>query len=248
MNPAFRYTHYRQMTHALKDGRDIVGYEEAAAANADAPIALLRHDIDICLDAALAIAEIEAEEGVTATYFLRLNGTFYNPLSRRGAPIVQRILELGHDIGLHFDVEHYRAIGVDDRSGILAEIGILEAAFDAKVWAFSQHRPFVLGQSPIKDDPDLAPRFAYAPCFTETMKYISDSGQNWREGDVLSHLHEPRLHVLTHPIWWSEDGAPWQDLLRAAAAREAAAMTDKADILVERYAAYLENRDKGNAA
>ena len=36
------------------------------------------------------------------------------------------------------------------------------------------------------------------------MKYISDSGARWREGDMFEWLQKntPKLYVLTHPVWW----------------------------------------------
>src|SRR5213075_2207995 len=45
---------------------------------------LLRHDVDMSLDAALAMAELEAERGVAATYFLMTRGEFYNLDARSG--------------------------------------------------------------------------------------------------------------------------------------------------------------------
>ena len=44
----------------------------------------LRHDVDLSLDAALRMAELEAEAGATATYFLMTESVFYNLASKEG--------------------------------------------------------------------------------------------------------------------------------------------------------------------
>ena len=45
---------------------------------------LLRHDVDLSLDAALRMAELEAEAGAAATYFLMTRVVFYNLDSHEG--------------------------------------------------------------------------------------------------------------------------------------------------------------------
>ena len=48
---------------------------------------ILRHDVDLSLDAALRMAELEAEAGAAATYFLMTRSEFYNldsPSGERG--------------------------------------------------------------------------------------------------------------------------------------------------------------------
>lgn len=246
MRPEFTHSYYRDMIRALKADRRMIFYDEPFDLDGPERLGLLRHDIDICLHAAAAVAEIEHEEGVKATYFLRLNGTFYNPFSTRGAPLVRRIIALGHRIGLHFDTELYRATGVTDRQGVRAELAALSDAFGVEVRTFSQHRPFSLGQSDIADDPELAEGFAYNDVFFKQMKYISDSGQSWREGDAFQHVDAARhLHVLTHPIWWTADGLDWPDCLRTVAGRESAVILDKAEALVARYGDYLKRRAAG---
>ena len=45
---------------------------------------LLRHDVDLSLDAALRMAEVEADAGARATYFLMTGSVFYNLDSHEG--------------------------------------------------------------------------------------------------------------------------------------------------------------------
>src|SRR5262249_23738771 len=72
----------------------------------------LRHDIDLSLDAALRMAELEAEHGVETTYLLMTESVFYNLASSEGVTAIERLRELGHAVGLH--AVHPRAV-LDDR-------------------------------------------------------------------------------------------------------------------------------------
>ena len=63
----FDLVHYRELLDAAQAG----GYRFAFFDRLPEPgTVLLRHDVDLSLDAALAVAELEAEAGAPATYFL----------------------------------------------------------------------------------------------------------------------------------------------------------------------------------
>src|SRR5213593_3505306 len=55
---------------------------------------LWRHDVDFSVHRALRLAEIEAEAGVRATYFMYPRSQFYNLLSNLVAPKARQILAL----------------------------------------------------------------------------------------------------------------------------------------------------------
>ena len=69
---------------------------------------LWRHDCDLSLVRALALAHIEAEESITATYFLNPHSEFYNVFELSQWKNVKKIISLGHEIGLHFDCAFHR--------------------------------------------------------------------------------------------------------------------------------------------
>ena len=73
---------------------------------------ILRHDVDLSLDAALRMAELEAEAGAAATYFLMTGSVFYNLGSPEGERALGRLRELGHRVGLH---AVYPRLELDDR-------------------------------------------------------------------------------------------------------------------------------------
>ena len=55
---------------------------------------LLRHDVDLSLDAALRMAELEHAAGASATYFLMTESVFYNLDSKEGVAAIARLREL----------------------------------------------------------------------------------------------------------------------------------------------------------
>ena len=84
------------------------GGEERAAtgsrASTGAPAAgdlILRHDVDLSLEAAVALAEVEAEAGAWSTWFLMTRSVFYNLDSAEGERAIARLRELGGRIAHH---------------------------------------------------------------------------------------------------------------------------------------------------
>jgi hypothetical protein len=216
----FTYAHYRETLQLAADRYAFLIFPEAAAADAPQRFLVLRHDLDFALEEALPLAEIEAGLGVRATYFVLPHGP-YNLLGPPASGLLQRILELGHEIGLHYDVAFYAA---DGGPGVLGrEAAALEARFGRRIDVVAEHNP---GLAPRPEGLSLADRLdAYAPEFTRDIKYVSDSCQYWREGCLCALVKEeraPRVQVLTHPLWWSEDGRPADEALLALRARRIA--------------------------
>ena len=96
---AFTPQGYRALIAALRDR----GFETRMFADADPAQAhlIVRHDVDMELSAALSIAELEAEDGIKATYFFLVRSELYNAASQAGSSAIRRISALGHHIGLH---------------------------------------------------------------------------------------------------------------------------------------------------
>src|ERR1043166_4761966 len=69
-----------------------------------APYIVLRHDIDFAPSYSLEMAELEHREGISSTFFVLVDGQFYNPLESEIIRCLRGIRALGHEIGLHFTV------------------------------------------------------------------------------------------------------------------------------------------------
>jgi hypothetical protein len=190
------------------------GYRFAAFPEAKSLLAarrsfvLMRHDIDMDLEAALRMARMEAESAVRSTYFFLLRTEHYNLFSAEGTSAVRQILELGHHLGLHFDCSSYPGeFHVDELAKACDhEAAILEAWFGKPVSIVSFHRP---DHRVLTGEPGLsAPRdHTYMPIYTQTMKYVADSTGRWRYGAPTKTEEFRRvlpLQILVHPVWWND--------------------------------------------
>lgn len=162
----------------------------------------------MCLESALRMASIDSTLGVISTFFFLLRTEHYNLFSKDGTQIVERILEIGHCLGLHFDCSAYPPESTVDElaSACAKEARILEELFGRAISIVSYHKP---DQRVLTGDPRLSyPRqHTYMPLFMESAKYFSDSRGSWANGVPTNSDFFRKtvpLHLLVHPIWWNE--------------------------------------------
>lgn len=243
----FSYAYYKYaLKLALEKKYEFLFADEILENNKKRAI-LLRHDIDISVQCALDMAQIEADLGIRSTYFFRLNSTFYSPFSQQDYPKINQIIEMGHDLGLHFDPKFYSDNKLDVATSIKNERQALEDAFGVRVLALAQHRPFTLGMIETQSHPDLLKFLVQNKFYMDRLKYISDSGQRWREGSISNHLeHHEQLQITVHPIWWKTEYLSWQDCIRTSVADVTNHANSKMEQLIIRYDEYLSNREDSN--
>ena len=101
---------------------------------------LLRHDIDFCPLRALRIAQIERKMNIKSTFFFLVNTDFYNLNSYENKNVLKEIVNLGHEIGLHFDASTLKKINIINKV-CKAEVKVLENLIEKKIYIISFHRP-----------------------------------------------------------------------------------------------------------
>lgn len=235
----FTEAHYRDLLRIAREKYEFIGFTQSHDARRTV---LWRHDIDISPQRALALARIEHEEQVTATYFVLLHSEFYNALEAGVVEILRRIAAFGHAVGLHFDPTFYR--GVEDHEPALrAEREILERTVGATIEAFSWHNPSTGNWAEQIQAPEIAGMVnAYSADLRARFSYISDSHGVWRFRrlhDVLAAAEDERLHVLTHPEWWVPAAMAPRD-------RISRAIDGRATATACRYDAALEAMERPN--
>ena len=192
---------YRALLDALVGrGYRACRFEEA---DPDDRHLLLRHDLDMSVRLALEIAEVEAELGLAATYFVMVRTEMYNPFSRSNVDAISRLIALGHEVGLHLDASLYETDLGDLDAGAERECRTLETMSGRPVDVVSLHRPAPHLQG--LDRPIGGRPHAYQPRFFQAMGYCSDSRGGWHYGHPLDHPSVAGgrgLQLLTHPIWW----------------------------------------------
>ena len=80
---------------------------EPFGTTSQSPHVLWRHDVDVSVHRALALARIEARAGLRSTFLLSLHSAFYSLLEAEVAARARDIFALGHWLGLHFDLSAY---------------------------------------------------------------------------------------------------------------------------------------------
>ena len=168
--------------------------------------AVLRHDIDFDINAALRLAELECESNIKSTYFVIVTSDLYNVHSFDSRMKLKSIVEFGHEIGVHYDELAYpNDVGNIEKiiSNIQYEGKMLEDIIGQSVTTVSMHRP----SKGILEENISIPGFinSYGIEFFRNFKYVSDSRRRWREPveDYIEGEKYERLHILTHPFWYN---------------------------------------------
>jgi hypothetical protein len=211
----------------------------------DERFVLWRHDVDVSPQGAVRMAEIEAEEGVVATYLVGLHSPFYNLLERDVSDCVRRILALGHDVGIHFDPDYYGLSDVSHLEPLLdRERHIVEHMLGHRARAFSFHNNTPMLQA-CGDWEYAGLIHCHAAYFQSEVGYCSDSNGFWRHRrleDVLAGATDERLQVLTHPELWQDEPMPPRQRIRRSVDGRAAATLSGYDALLQ--SAGRENIDE----
>lgn len=188
MSCDFSLAHYRELLEAAKAG----GYRPAGFDRPpEAGDLILRHDVDLSLEAAVGLAKVEVEAGVWSTWFLMTRSVFYNLDSSAGERAMGRLRELGGRIAHH---AVWPNVDLDER-------------FEPVV-AWHNPDPAYM-TAPIAG----ATNVMVAPWF-DPDRYRSDSNQHWRHGcphEQLAGGEFEWLQLLTHPEIWFYDGATMRE-------------------------------------
>jgi len=168
---------------------------------------LWRHDVDTSTRAAIEIARIDAEMGVSATFFANLRSDTYNLQSAYGRQFLSELLGLGHHVGIHLDSEYYGHFETSEEleTCLSLEATTFQNLIGVRPTSFSFHNP-----SPREITFDADKYADMVNCYSKhlqsTCLYVSDSNGFWRSSPVSELLEkhpESPIHALTHPEWWA---------------------------------------------
>jgi hypothetical protein len=197
---------YAQMLQVFMDsGYRSVKFQDIDETDLDFKV-VYRHDVDVSVEGALAMARVEQQCDVVSTYYFLLTSPLYNMLSKEIGDQVLEIAELGHDIALHFNPYYYGSGALEQIEGELDVFGRYYP-FANLDW-ISFHRPGAFAGKLSQIQLPNGIRHTYEPLFFETLGYYSDSRGTWSYGHpVYSEEFKAKqgLQVLTHPIWWYEE-------------------------------------------
>ncbi|MCA9321937.1 MAG: hypothetical protein KDB53_14440 [Planctomycetes bacterium] len=238
--------HYRDLVQrALDEGYRFPLVSEVGSSLPAGRLFLLRHDIDLSVVAAHAMAKIECALGVRTSYYVRLHAPWYNPGAVGELQLLTSIHAMGHEIGLHYEPRYFEALGRDVAAGIRGDIAHLEHQLGFKTKSVSQHEPTV---GPLVETLPEGYPCAYQRHLVIDMPYFGDSGMKWREGCVCQKLGKlEQLHALIHPANWIRADEPWTEVLRHHAQDAGRRLEMLMEAHVEDQRIYLANRDRLDA-
>lgn len=237
-NRDFSYNHYIQTLEKIKTTHKISTF-----GNSSKNDVILRHDVDASLDAALNMAKLENKIDVSSTYFILFSSEFYNPFTLESSKIIKEILGLGHKLGLHYNELFIVKNNLNPSETLKQEIELLEQHFSTSVEAIAAHESDLNKKIPINLPDGVID--AYSDEFFVKRKYLSDSAQNWREGCFCKHIENfEQLQILTHPMWWSEDGKHRDEIMKSFINGEYDRYTRDVKIAAGKHAFHYKNTSK----
>lgn len=190
---------------------------------------LLRHDVDDKLAHSVAMAELQHQCGVCATYFILDTAPYWNPADPDMWLKINRIAELGHEIAWHNNV-----LSRHITTGRPVDELITEPLLH-----FQQHGYHITGSASHGDNlcykhgfinyevfeecprpanstfPKPSTEFPkvrmsdyileYEAYFLPRDHYFSESGGLWKELPQAKHFEDTGkiTHILIHPQWWT---------------------------------------------
>jgi hypothetical protein len=200
----------RAYARLLETARERFRFCRLADATGAAGECLWRHDVDVSPHRAVRLAEIEAERGLPAHYFVMLGSRFYNAHEPAVAARLRRLGGLGHEVGLHFDpMTDGRAASFEALAHRLGlEAAMLADIIGRPIASFSLHNPTAISGFSLDQARCAGLCNASSPALVGTFTYCSDSNGLWRHrplGEVIADASVSRLYALTHPEWWTPE-------------------------------------------
>lgn len=196
----FKYVQLRSFLENLKEYGETVLFRDF---DSNKKCFLVRHDVDWDLNSALKMAELESELGIKSTFFIMVSNSMYNVMTKENKNILNRIVEMGHEVGLHFDASIYNT---DFELNAKIEAEVLENILKTDIRSLSLHNPSTNG---------LYPSFknfinAYSKNIFHDDKYISDSRFDFRKKNPFNFIKKINevgyIQILLHPLHYSENG------------------------------------------
>lgn len=156
-----------------------------------------RHDIDQSLTASLEMAKFEHERGVSATFYVMARSPYYNPFSHHAIEAIRQIRALGHDLGVHCDLNAARDNA--EVGGLAYADADIEHAMLNAVYPMTYRVSFHCPPASVLWRDIQGFESAYAPQWEG--HYFADSRGAFLYGDPEDSTVRP-LQINLHPEHW----------------------------------------------
>jgi len=205
----FTLRKYEELIITAKLNYDFIFYRELST-NSKKSI-ILRHDFEFSPPLALKMAEIESKYEIKSTTFVNIHSEYYNVFEISTFEIIQNIIGMGHQIGVHFDAHFYKVENEHQlETLLLREKELLEHFFNINIDSFSFHNTneFVLG---FKNDYYAGLINTYSRKYFDNIGYCADSTGYWRYENLFERIKEAKdktIQILIHDGMWQDEVLP----------------------------------------
>ena len=224
----FTFNNYKKIFQtALDNNYKIITVKEffSDEYDKDEKILVNRIDVDVKIDRLKTIHKIFEELNIKASIYVRLHAPTYNLLSIGNIKIIQDLLSIGCEIGLHTELEDVgEYCNIDKKELFKKEIELFETIFDTKMYGTASH-----GDMTEYNNLDFWKKHtpeelgllyeAYDEKLWGNCRYVSDSEwtrwKAYKDGKLLEndrrtpieHIEDDCrvLHLLTHPESWYKE-------------------------------------------
>jgi hypothetical protein len=229
MKNDFTFDYYKKIFNiALENGYQIITLKEffLDEYNQDDKILVNRIDVDMKIDRLKTLYQIFKDLDIKASIYLRLHAPNYNLLTISNIKIIQDLVSIGCEIGLHTELEDIGGYCSIEKVELLRqEIKLFEIIFGLKVYGTASHGDMTeynnldFWKSHTSEDFGLIYE-AYDEKLWNNCRYVSDSEwTQWKayeNGKILKndrrtpteHMSDcslQKLHLLTHPESFYEE-------------------------------------------
>jgi hypothetical protein len=166
----------------------------------------LRHDIDFSPELSLPMARADAAVGARSTFYVLLSA-LYNPRERNNLAAIREIGSLGHEVGLHYDLEEYPSDPAGARRQLERDCESLAEITRADVRTITMHQPSLGGDDLFRNNDSYI--HPHDPRLFYDVLYSSDSCRAYRDESMLRcfDANPPdRVMWLTHAELWLAEG------------------------------------------
>ncbi|MGE4279573.1 MAG: hypothetical protein AB7G62_08300 [Magnetospirillum sp.] len=169
------------------------------------PGIILRHDVDLDVQAAYDFSRLLADIDIRSTFFFLVTAETYNVNCLPARRMLRQMAEDDFEVALHFDPQVYPkadeaalARHARDEGDILADI------IGQGVNSVSLHNPSVHGSFMLLDGWNNA----YDPAIFAPDRYLSDSRMQFRSDpmDFVAQGASRTVQLLLHPLHYTQDG------------------------------------------
>lgn len=217
----FSFAYLRRLLATAQATCDLRLLGDGLGTRGPRPRLFVRHDIDLSLERALAMAEVEAGLDIAATFFVMVDSPLYDLEEATSRELLFRLRALGHEVGLHLDLGErggHPDISLAEILGRLADDRArLESVLGEPLRSLSFHRPPDALVGRLEGSQHLD---GLVNAYAEPLMgcYLADSAGSWRHGDPLPIVAEPPadvIQLLIHPFWWHDQHVTPGDRLEA---------------------------------